>query len=145
MSSVHTLQLWPVGMPTRLPPRTIQRAATTRQLPSTFPSGPQRANPSVPPRHARLSCGCGSASPDLNVEIEDLVAEGDRVVAWVRTTGTMTGSGGPIQASGRTVDFRHAQRFRLRDGRIMEHWAVRDDLRAMIQAGVVTPPPGPSG
>ena len=79
------------------------------------------------------------------MEIEELLAEDDQVVAWVRMRGTMTGPRGPVPGSGRVVDFRHAQRFRLRDGRIIEHWAVRDDLRAMIQAGVVTPPERPTG
>jgi predicted ester cyclase len=82
-------------------------------------------------------------SPDLRVEVEDLVAEGDQVVAWVRMTGSQTGSMGPIPPTGRAFDFHHAHRFRLRNGRIVEHWAVRDDLRAMIQTGVVTPPGRP--
>lgn len=76
-----------------------------------------------------------SFSPDLRVEFEELIAEGDQVVAWLRFTGTT--------ATGRPVDFHHAQRFRLRDGLIVEHWAVRDDLRGMVQAGVVTPPGPP--
>ena len=75
-------------------------------------------------------------SPDLTVEIEDLLAEGDQVVAWIRMTGTRPG--GP-------VDFRHAHRFRVRDGLVVEHWAVRDDLLAMVQSGVVTPPGRPPG
>jgi predicted ester cyclase len=81
-----------------------------------------------------------TGSPDLHVVVEDLLAEGDQVVAWIRMTGTQTGSRGPIPPTGRAFDFHHAHRFRLRDGRIVEHWAVRDDLRAVAQAGVVTPP-----
>jgi len=76
-----------------------------------------------------------SFSPDLHVELEEMLADDDQVVAWLRMTGTAP--------SGRRVDFHHAQRFRLRDGLIVEHWAVRDDLRAMVQAGVVTPPGSP--
>jgi ketosteroid isomerase-like protein len=76
-----------------------------------------------------------SFSPDLRIEIEELLADGDQVVAWLRATGS--------SPSGRRVDFRHAHRFRLRDGLIVEHWAVRDDLRAMVQAGVVAPPGPP--
>jgi predicted ester cyclase len=79
--------------------------------------------------------------PDLRAEVEELLAEGDQVVAWVRLTGTQRGPGGPVEAaSGRFVDVRHAHRFKLRDGRIIEHWAVRDDLRAMVQGGIVEPP-----
>lgn len=34
-------------------------------------------------------------APELSVEIEALVAEGDKVIAWLRMTSTQTGSGGP--------------------------------------------------
>ena len=85
-----------------------------------------------------------SAAPDLHVVIEELIAENDQVDAWIRMTGTQTGTTGPLPASGRPTDFRHVHRFRIRNGRIVEHWAVRDDLRAMIQARVVSPPERPS-
>ena len=81
-----------------------------------------------------------AGTPDLNVEIENLLAEGDEVIAWVRMTGTQAGSRGPLPPTGRRIDFHHAHRFRFRNGRILEHWAIRDDLRAMVQAGVVRPP-----
>jgi predicted ester cyclase len=84
-----------------------------------------------------------AGSPDLHIVVEDVLAERDRVVAWITMTGTQTGWRGPIPPTGRAFDFHHAHRFRLRDGLIVEHWAVRDDLRAMIQAGVITPPAGP--
>jgi predicted ester cyclase len=77
--------------------------------------------------------------PDLRVEVEALVAEADQVVAWVRIQGTRTVQEGPAPSTGGSVDFRHAHRFRLENNRIVEHWAVRDDLRALIQAGVVSP------
>jgi predicted ester cyclase len=77
--------------------------------------------------------------PDLRVTVELLLAEGDQVVAWVRSTGTPTGAG-PLPATGRAVDFAQAHRFRLRGGQVVEHWAVRDDLRSMVQAGAITAP-----
>lgn len=83
--------------------------------------------------------------PDLTVEVEALVAEGDQVFAWVHMTGTQSGHDGPTPPTGIRVDFRHAHRFRLEDGRVVEHWAVREDLRALIQPGVVTPPTRPVG
>ena len=81
--------------------------------------------------------------PDLRAEVEALVAEADQVIAWVRIQGTHTGKDGSARSRGRGVDFRHAHRFRLENGRIVEHWAVRDDLRALLQAGVLSPP-GPA-
>lgn len=82
-----------------------------------------------------------SNQPDLRVEMESLLAEGDQVVAWIRSTGTPTGPG-PIPPTGRPVDFHHAHRFRIRDGQVIEHWAVRDDLRSMLQAGLLARPGG---
>lgn len=81
--------------------------------------------------------------PDLHVTIDELIAEGDHVVAWVRASGTPTGPG-PLSPTGRPVDFAQAHRFRVRDGKVTEHWAVRDDLRSMLQAGVVEAPVRPS-
>jgi len=103
--------------------------------PDGKPFGPTEARESF----AWLRAG----SPDLQVVVEDLLAEGDRVVAWITMTGTQTGWRGSIPPTGRAFDFHHAHRFRLHDGLIVEHWAVRDDLRAMIQTGVITPPGGP--
>ena len=79
--------------------------------------------------------------PDLHVEIEHLLADGDQVVASIRATGTPAGPG-PIPPTGRPVDFAQAHRFRIREGKVVEHWAVRDDLRSMVQAGVVRAPGG---
>ena len=86
------------------PPRSILRVA----------AGGQAIRPCRSSRDPRLA---GPGSPDLHAEVEDLVAEGDQVVAWIRMTGTMTGPPGPAPASGRPVNFHHRHRFRLRDGR----------------------------
>ena len=83
-----------------------------------------------------------SSQPDLDVTIETVLAEGDEVVAWIRARGTATGVGGPIPPTGAAIDFQQVHRFRFANDMIVEHWAVRDDLRSMIQAGVVAPPAG---
>ena len=77
---------------------------------------------------------------DLHVEIEQMLAEGDEVVAWIRMTGVEARAGDDSSVPGRRVDFHHAHRFRLREGRIVEHWAVRDDLRALLQSGRIASP-----
>jgi predicted ester cyclase len=83
-----------------------------------------------------------ASQPDLEVTLEATFVDGDEVVAWIRSRGTATGSGGPIPPTGAQIDFAQAHRFRIADGRIVEHWAVRDDLRSMIQAGVIERPGG---
>ncbi len=79
--------------------------------------------------------------PDIRMEVEALVAEDDLVVARVVSTGTNLGQspGGP-PATGKTFTARQSHWFRVADGKLAEHWAVRDDLSAMIQLGIVQPP-----
>ena len=77
---------------------------------------------------------------DLRVEVEDLIAEGDKVVARIRMTGTHDGEFVGLQPTGRTWNYEHIHIFRLAEGKILEHWAVREDLKAMIQLGVVSAP-----
>lgn len=72
---------------------------------------------------------------DLRIEVEHLLAEGDQVVAWVKFLAN--------SPDGRPIEIHHAHRFRLAGGLIVEHWAVRDDLRAMLQAGIIQPPGPP--
>jgi predicted ester cyclase len=82
--------------------------------------------------------------PDIRMEIEALIAEGDLVAARVLSHGTHLGQapGGP-PPTGRSFHARQTHWFRIAGGRLVEHWATRDDLTAMIQTGMITPP-GPA-
>jgi len=75
--------------------------------------------------------------PDWQWTLDDLVAEGDRVVARLTVRGTHLGSEIPflrgIAPTGRVVTWTHHHSFRLVDGRIAEHWANRDDLGFLRQ------------
>jgi len=62
------------------------------------------------------------AIPDLRIEVEDSVAEGDAVVLRWRVGGTHRGEGLGIPPSGRTVDAHGMSWFRIRDGRMVEGW-----------------------
>ncbi|MCO5172204.1 MAG: ester cyclase [Planctomycetes bacterium] len=66
------------------------------------------------------------AFPDLEVTIEDLVAEGDRVVARISTRGTHRGPFLGRPATGRVVVGRAIDIFRVQDGQLAEHWDVMD-------------------
>lgn len=81
--------------------------------------------------------------PDLRVEILDIIGEGDRVMARIRMFGTQSGNFGKVHATHGACDYEHIHIFRLAGGKIVEHWAVRDDLKAMLQLGVVAPPAPP--
>ncbi len=82
-----------------------------------------------------------TAFPDLHFTIEELVAEGDTVAGRVTMSGTHQGTFQGMPPTGRS--FRQAQMHfvRFRDGKGVEHRAVRDDLGLMQQLGVI-PTPG---
>jgi steroid delta-isomerase-like uncharacterized protein len=84
-----------------------------------------------------------TAFPDMHYTVEELVAEGDTVVARVTMSGTHRGLG-PVQGippTGRSVRQDQMHFIRLRDGKVVEHRAVRDDLGVMQQLGVIPSSP----
>jgi steroid delta-isomerase-like uncharacterized protein len=77
-----------------------------------------------------------SSFPDLRFALEDLVAEGDTVAARYSWRGTHKGESYlGIPASGKTVLVRGMDFYRLRDGRIVEHWDNVDELGMLTQLG----------
>lgn len=88
--------------------------------------------------------------PDFHYRILESTAEGDRVVCQVEMTGTHRGqpvlraafSGmlNDVAPTGKSVKVLQFHGFRLRDGLIAEHAAVRDDMGLVLQLGVVARP-----
>jgi steroid delta-isomerase-like uncharacterized protein len=77
------------------------------------------------------------AYPDLHITVEDLIAEGDKVVNRNTVTGTHRGEYMGIPATGRRVTYDEIFIFRFVDGRVAETWGVVDVLSQMRQLGVV--------
>jgi len=73
------------------------------------------------------------AFPDMAVEIYEQVAEGDLVVTRKAIVATHAGIFMGIEATGRRVRIDTIDIVRLRDGKYLEHWAVRDMLNVMQQ------------
>ena len=83
-----------------------------------------------------------AAFPDLRMDVQDVVADGSKVVARVRYTGTQHGEFMGMPATGKSVDVQVIDIFRFDDdGRVSEHWGVFDQLTMMQQLGLV--PAGP--
>jgi steroid delta-isomerase-like uncharacterized protein len=80
------------------------------------------------------------AFPDLTLEIEDLVAEGDKVIWRVTASGTHQGSFQGVPATGKAVKFGAQYTFRLENGKIAERWSTIDRLTLLVQIGAVTLP-----
>jgi predicted ester cyclase len=80
------------------------------------------------------------AFPDHHHAIEDLIAEGDKVV--MRCTLTATHQGlfpGFLEMlpTGKSICQRQIHILRIRDSKLAEHWVVRDDLAMMQQLGLI--------
>jgi predicted ester cyclase len=80
--------------------------------------------------------------PDVRMEVEHVVVDGDMTAVLVRTEGTNLGKlNGVIPPTGRRFTARQSHWFRIEAGLLAEHWATRDDLVMMLQLGVL-PRPG---
>jgi steroid delta-isomerase-like uncharacterized protein len=77
------------------------------------------------------------AFPDRHLTIEDVVAEGDRVVVRTSFKGTHQGEMQGIPATGKTIRLPSVTIFRLENGKIAEGWVVNDNLGMMQQLGVI--------
>ena len=65
--------------------------------------------------------------PDLSVTVEDVMAEGDRVTARVVMRGTHQGEFQGLAPTGKRVEVRAIDMFRISSGKIVEHWGHSDD------------------
>jgi steroid delta-isomerase-like uncharacterized protein len=97
--------------------------------------------PGIPPTKAGtkdLLTGMRAGFPDMRFDVEDILADGDKVVARLHVTGTQTGSFMGIPATGRKIDVAAIDIVRFADdGLAHEHWGVMDVMSIMQQLGVV--------
>jgi steroid delta-isomerase-like uncharacterized protein len=77
------------------------------------------------------------AFPDLRVTVEDVIAEGDKVVSRNSVTGTHHGEYMGIPPTGKTVTYNEIFIVRFVKGRVAETWGVVDVLSQMRQLGVI--------
>lgn len=98
------------------------------------------AAPGAPPGPAsfkQLVTFYRSAFPDAQFTIEDVLADGDKVVMRNTFSGTHRGPFMGIAPTGRHVSQEQIHIVRVASGQVVEHWAVRDDLSLLQQLGVV--------
>jgi steroid delta-isomerase-like uncharacterized protein len=85
-----------------------------------------------------------AAFPDQWWQIDDLIAEGDKVVARTTMRGTHQGDFFSLPPTGRAVEVTGVHVMRIADGRIIEHWGSNDDLGLMRQLGAIPVPGEPA-
>jgi predicted SnoaL-like aldol condensation-catalyzing enzyme len=76
------------------------------------------------------------AIPDVKTKINMMAAEGDIVFVYSTYTGTHAGDGlMGLSATGNKVHYDVIDIFRLRDGKLCEHWDVADTKTIFAQLG----------
>ena len=81
-----------------------------------------------------------NAFPDVKATVEDLLADGDKVVALVSYHGTHQGPFRAVSPTGKPITVMGINIFRIVNGKMVEHWGLADRLSALHQLGVVPPP-----
>ncbi|HEU0072698.1 MAG TPA: ester cyclase [Dehalococcoidia bacterium] len=107
-------------------PGLIQHAAVAG-LPATLDNAKQMHQMSM------------QAMPDRRAQVQETIAEGDKVAVRVRLTGTNTGgfSWLGVPANGNKVDVEWISIYTLKDGKVTEHRAIMDIMGLMQQLGAI--------
>lgn len=77
------------------------------------------------------------AFPDINVSVDDVISDGDRVVARCSVRGTHSGEQLGFAATDAPVQFDGIAIVRIKDGKIVEAWNQFDFLQMNKQLGVL--------
>ena len=100
--------------------------------------------PGIPPGREgvkQLTAMFRSAFPDFKATIDDMIAEGDKVVVRMTWRGTHKGEFMGIPPTGKSVSFGVIDIVRFAGDKFAEHWGLMDSMSMMQQLGAV-PAPG---
>jgi steroid delta-isomerase-like uncharacterized protein len=88
----------------------------------------------------QLTIALRSAFPDFKATIDDIVAEGDKVVVRQTWSGTHKGEFMGIPPTGKRVSFGVIDIIRIAGGKAVEHWGQMDSMGMMQQLGAISTP-----
>ena len=75
---------------------------------------------------------------DTHFVVEDLIAEADQVAVRLTAGATQTGELMGLPASGKRYTIGEIHIFRIRDGKVTEHWHQFDQMKMMQQLGAMS-------
>ncbi len=81
--------------------------------------------------------GVTDGMPGYTYEIHDQIAQGDLVVNRITWRGVHSGNLAGVSATGRSIELRGINMFRVKDGRVVEQWAELDMLGLLQQIGAI--------
>jgi predicted ester cyclase len=109
------------------------------------PNAPDNERPECPPEmeahrpklidtFRQFATEMHTAFPDAHIEVEDMIAEGDKVTARVTMSGTHQGEFQGIAPTGNRVRVRAIDIFRIANSKIVEHWGHGDNPAEILRA-----------
>ena len=78
--------------------------------------------------------------PDIHITLEDMIAEGDKVVSRITARGTNQGEFMGRAPTGNQISVIEIHIVRIANGKIVEQWGAVDRLGLLTQLGFVSPP-----
>jgi steroid delta-isomerase-like uncharacterized protein len=93
--------------------------------------------PLTPEAQKQRLAGLRAAFPDVDLTIEDLIAEGDRAAFRMTLRGTHQGAFQGIPPTGKPVTVSAFDVVRIENGKFIEHWGGPDLLNLLQQLGVL--------
>src|ERR671919_272762 len=79
-----------------------------------------------------------SAFPDLHYEEQEIISQGNKVVFIANVTGTHMGNFFFVRPTGNKISYEAVHIYTMgNDAKIIEHRAIRDDLKFMLQMRIV--------
>lgn len=81
-----------------------------------------------------------SAFDGFRMDVEDLIAEGDKVVAHITLKGTHSGEFMGIAGTGAAINVPAVDIIRFANGQAIEHWGVTDGMAMLDQLGALKEP-----
>jgi predicted ester cyclase len=84
------------------------------------------------------------AFSNLSFEEQRIICQGDTVALWTVMRGRHTGEFHGLRPTGQVIQQQQIHWIRVRDGKLVEHHAVRDDLRLLVQLGIIPISGGPA-
>lgn len=106
--------------------------AEREELPPGIPSGREGV--------IQLTTMLRSAFPDFKATIDDMIAEGDKVVIRQTWRGTHKGEFMGIPPTGKSVSIKVIDIIRVDGGKFVEHWGQMDTMGMMQQLGAIPTP-----
>ncbi|GAB3165409.1 ester cyclase [Telluribacter humicola] len=103
--------------------------------PNAFDHDPAPGQEPGPEGYIQFFSKMRSAFPDMNIQVDQMVADEDKVAIAYTLTGTHKGNFKGIAATGHKISVRGVQIGRFENGQLVERWGSSDELGIMKQLG----------